>query len=115
MSSSFAPSDRLIAGTLPCRWRWRHHRGARSVGRDAAPLIGFHQGRRLAARGPARARRPPGREALNEERVERRLAAILAADVAGYSRLMGVDEEGTLAALEAIRRDLLDLKIKEHR
>src|SRR5216110_1064655 len=51
----------------------------------------------------------------DEERVERRLAAILAADVAGYSRLMGVDEEGTLAALKAIRRDLLDLKIKEHR
>ena len=36
----------------------------------------------------------------------RRLAAILAADVVGYSRLMGVDEEGTLAALKAIRRDL---------
>jgi adenylate cyclase len=35
-----------------------------------------------------------------EARVERRLAAILAADVAGYSRLMGVDEEGTLAALK---------------
>jgi adenylate cyclase len=40
------------------------------------------------------------------ERVERRLAAILAADVAGYSRLMGTDEEGTLAALKAIRREL---------
>src|SRR5207253_1189202 len=52
---------------------------------------------------------------MSEERVERRLAAILAADVAGYSRLMGVDEEGTLAALKAIRRDLFDLKIKEHR
>jgi adenylate cyclase len=52
---------------------------------------------------------------MSEERVERRLAAILAADVAGYSRLMGADEEGTLAALKAIRRDLLDLKIKEHR
>jgi adenylate cyclase len=48
-------------------------------------------------------------------RVERRLAAILAADVAGYSRLMGADEEGTLAALKAIRRDLADPKIKEHR
>ena len=36
----------------------------------------------------------------------RRLAAIVAADVAGYSRLMGVDEEGTLAALKAIRREL---------
>src|SRR5712691_884585 len=52
---------------------------------------------------------------MSEERVERRLAAILAADVAGYSRLMGVDKEGTLAALKAIRRELLDLKIKEHR
>jgi TolB-like protein/class 3 adenylate cyclase len=49
------------------------------------------------------------------ERVERRLAAILAADVAGYSRLMGEDEEGTLAALKAIRRELADPKIKEHR
>ena len=52
---------------------------------------------------------------MSEERVERRLAAILAADVTGYSRLMGVDEEGTLAALKAIRRDVFDLKIKEHR
>jgi TolB-like protein/class 3 adenylate cyclase/Tfp pilus assembly protein PilF len=45
----------------------------------------------------------------------RRLAAILAADVAGYSRLMGEDEEGTLAALKAIRREVADPKIKEHR
>jgi TolB-like protein/class 3 adenylate cyclase len=45
----------------------------------------------------------------------RRLAAILAADVAGYSRLMGADEEGTLAALKAIRRELSDPKVKEHR
>jgi len=45
----------------------------------------------------------------------RRLAAILAADVAGYSRLMGADEEGTLEALKAIRRDLADPKIEEHR
>src|SRR5262252_4968038 len=44
----------------------------------------------------------------------RRLAAILAADVAGYSRLMGEDEEGTLAALKAIRRELADPKVKEH-
>src|SRR6266566_5058653 len=51
---------------------------------------------------------------MSEERVERRLAAILAADVAGYSRLMGADEEGTLAALQAIRRELSDLKIEEH-
>jgi len=48
-------------------------------------------------------------------RVERRLAAILAADVAGYSRLMGADEEGTLAALKAYRREVIDLKLTEHR
>ena len=49
------------------------------------------------------------------ERVERKLAAILAADVAGYSRLMGVDEAGTLAQLKAHRRELIDPKIAEHR
>ena len=48
-------------------------------------------------------------------RVERRLAAILAADVAGYSRLMEADEEGTLAALRAVRREVSDRKIAEHR
>jgi adenylate cyclase len=52
---------------------------------------------------------------MAKARVERRLAAILAADVAGYSRLMGVDEEGTLAALKACRRELIDPKIAEHR
>src|SRR3984957_3666199 len=56
-----------------------------------------------------------GSTALATERVERRLAAILAADVAGYSRLMGVDEEGTLSRLKALRRELADPKIKEHR
>ena len=54
-------------------------------------------------------------ERAGQARVERRLAAILAADVAGYSRLMGADEEGTLAALKAIRRELADPKVKEHR
>jgi adenylate cyclase len=49
------------------------------------------------------------------EHVERRLAAILAADVAGYSRLMGADEEGTLARLKAHRRELIDPMIAEHR
>ncbi len=48
-------------------------------------------------------------------RIKRRLAAILAADVAGYSRLMGADEEGTLAELKAHRRALVDPKITEHR
>src|SRR5271169_1072111 len=45
----------------------------------------------------------------------RRLAAILAADVAGYSRLMGADEEGTHERLTAHRRELIDPKITEHR
>ena len=52
---------------------------------------------------------------MAEARVERRLAAVLAADVAGYGRLMGVDEEGTLAALKVCRRELIDPKIAEHR
>ena len=51
---------------------------------------------------------------MGVERVERRLAAIVAVDVAGYSRLMGRDEEGTLAELRAIRRDLSDPQIKEY-
>jgi TolB-like protein/class 3 adenylate cyclase len=53
-------------------------------------------------------------EPVGPARVERRLAAILAADVAGYSRLMGVDEEGTLERLKALRRELVDPKIAEH-
>ena len=44
----------------------------------------------------------------------RRLAAILAADVAGYSRLMGQDEEGTLKRLKSLRQHLIDPKIREH-
>jgi adenylate cyclase len=52
---------------------------------------------------------------LSGERIERRLAAILAADVAGYARLIGEDEEGTLAALRAVRREVIDPKIAEHR
>lgn len=46
--------------------------------------------------------------------MERRLAAILAADVVGYSRLMGVNEAGTLATLKAHRKELLDVKVAEH-
>ena len=50
---------------------------------------------------------------MAEERVERRLAAVLAADVAGYSRLMGHDEEGTLATLKLLRHSVFDLKVAE--
>jgi TolB-like protein len=56
-----------------------------------------------------------GREIMAEERVQRRLAAILAADVVGYSRLMDADEAGTLARLKAIRADVLDPKIEAFR
>jgi TolB-like protein/class 3 adenylate cyclase/tetratricopeptide (TPR) repeat protein len=52
---------------------------------------------------------------LTGERVERRLAAVLAADVAGYSRLMGRDEEGTLANLKSLRKTLVDPAIAAYR
>jgi len=52
---------------------------------------------------------------LTDDRVERRLAAILAADVAGYSRLMGTDEEGVLARLKTVRKSLIDPVISAHR
>jgi adenylate cyclase len=52
---------------------------------------------------------------MAEERVERRLAAILCADVVGYSRLMGADEEKTLAVLKGHRRELIDPLIDQHR
>src|SRR6187455_2897977 len=52
---------------------------------------------------------------VSAERVERRLAAVLAADVAGYSRLMAADEVGTLDALRTLRRELVDPAIAEHK
>jgi adenylate cyclase len=52
---------------------------------------------------------------LTDNRVERRLAAILAADVAGYSRLMGADEEGVLARLKAARKSVVDPVVATHR
>jgi adenylate cyclase len=51
---------------------------------------------------------------VSNERVERRLAAILAADIADYGRLMGIDEEDTLRALKDHRRGLVDPSITEH-
>ena len=50
----------------------------------------------------------------NENRVDRRLAAIMAGDVAGYSRLMGTNEESTPRQLKAHRRELVDPKITEY-
>jgi len=52
---------------------------------------------------------------LSTERVERRLAAIFAADVAGYSRLIGNDEAGTVARLRALRRELIDPEIAKYK
>jgi adenylate cyclase len=60
-----------------------------------------------------------GEDAITEEvvtaQVERRLAAVLAADVVAYSRLMGADEEGTLARLKSLRHELIDPSINQHR
>ena len=52
---------------------------------------------------------------MASEEIERRLVAILMADVAGYSRLIGMDDEGTLAQLNAHHVELIEPKIKEHR
>jgi adenylate cyclase len=65
----------------------------------------------MHTRNPVLGYSPVNSEAAN---VERRLTAILAADVVGYSRLMGEDEAATLSALKAHRAELLDLKITEH-
>src|ERR1700675_1632778 len=52
---------------------------------------------------------------MPDDRVDRRLAAIFAGDIAGYSRLMSVDEEGTLRQLKTHRKELIDPKITENR
>jgi adenylate cyclase len=51
---------------------------------------------------------------VTEERVQRRLTAILAADVVGYSRLMGADESGTLAALRVRRKEVFEPLVAGH-
>jgi len=93
-------------------------------------LAGFHRRAPLttksAARSPQIAHRSRAAQSLDrilpgpasqmsEERVERRLPAIPAGDIADYSRLMGVDEEGTLDRIKVLRRELVDPKVKEHR
>ena len=83
----------------------RHHPSGRAE-RSAFPQP---RGPRALPVGPAAG---GGRDDMTQTR---RLAAILAADVAGYSRLIGADEEGTLDRLKAIRAELIDPKIAEHR
>jgi class 3 adenylate cyclase len=56
-----------------------------------------------------------GEAILSAEAVSRRLVAIIAADVAGYSRLMEAEEEGTLARLRSLRHDLIDPKVTLHK
>ncbi len=56
----------------------------------------------------------PGEQMVNSQRVHRRLAAILAADVVGFSALMEQDEEGTLARVKQLRRDLIEPRVQEH-
>src|SRR6476646_7002725 len=76
-------------------------------------LVGRQHGE---TRSPLRVTRRAGAllKTMAEARIERRLAAILAADVAGYSRLMGADEVGTLAALKAYRGEVVDPAIAQH-
>jgi adenylate cyclase len=78
---------------------------------DAAPSVVDFSKRRITL-----SRISPGKAlpAMAEERVNRKLAAILAADVVGYSRLMGVDEEGTLAALKQHRQVVFDPAVAAH-
>src|SRR6266498_646360 len=93
----------------------------RTLKRTASPKVGCRPARSLTGSTQLvgscyHSVLPTGAPLLSTvERVERRLTAILAADVAGYSRLMGSDEEGTLAQLKAHRRAVVDPKIAEHR
>jgi class 3 adenylate cyclase len=93
--------------------------------RRQAPSLPFSAVARIAIRSPP----PPGSDEMVPNQCpafaavstrsrcsrQRRLAAVLAADVAGYSRLMGADEEGTLARLKAFRRALIDPAIATYR
>src|SRR5262249_47476527 len=83
------------------------------IGRPDIRLDGLPDGAPIESRAPALSESCPARMA--EERTQRRLAAILAADVVGYSRLIGTDEAGTLAALRARRKEVLEpLVAKNH-
>src|SRR5215510_1941886 len=89
--------DRALACARPTHDDLEHESSLRRPDAQAGP--------RTVPRRPAQ-----GRPA----RMTRKLAAIVAADVVGYSRLMGADEAGTLAALKAHRRELVDPKIAAH-
>jgi class 3 adenylate cyclase len=99
-----------IATGLPCLMS----RSARLGAVDRLPSEAHTKGRPVVGRLEFSTRRSR-EEALSGERVERRLAAILAADVVAYSRLMGQDEAGTLARLRTHRRELINPEITEHK
>src|SRR4029453_602016 len=79
----------------------------RNWGCDGLPIDGSIQSVWSYSRSPS--------QPMAEDRVQRRLAAILAADVVGYSQLMGEDEAGTLAALKARRKHVLEPLVNRHR
>src|SRR5205823_3083840 len=99
-------------GTAPAPRRARRPGGYWRAGSYASDLLGSRAGCSINA--AAYDCRNGEANAMAEERVERRLAAILAADVAGYSRLIGQDEEGTLSALRELRRELVEPCVAEH-
>jgi hypothetical protein len=82
--------------------------------RKVCPLM-TQSGHCCPRRYPLQSRRLLRGVYMSEVRVDRRLAAIFAGDIAGYSRLMGTDEEGTLRQLKVHRKELVDPKITEHR
>src|SRR4029078_6059966 len=114
------PSDRTAEGTCPlaAAWGWSQEKRHALVADYAEPggTENHHWPRTahhaLMSGGWISQSRG---NSLMGKRVERRLAAVLAADVAGYSRLMGADEEGTLNRLKAVRRALVDPTIAKHR
>jgi adenylate cyclase len=84
----------VLAGSASFAMQWAAHKAARRL----------RQTRALSAQ-----------ELRSHARVERRLAAILLADVVGYSKLMNADEEGTHAGFLSCRRDVMEPKVREHR
>src|SRR5262249_52832809 len=114
------------AGSLPRQDRGPDSRGAsRAAVGEHIEVIVIPLARRTAGRGALEdqrhvralaARNPRGVDGcLASERIERRLTAILAADIAGYSRLVEVDEEGTLSQWKALWGTVIEPKIKQHR
>ena len=105
MFCGFAGSHRRPAAT----WKAVIRFGLRSAPKWCSHQAEFHY--ILSRRSPCET----GTGEMSEGRVERRLAAILAVDVAGYSRLMGADEEGTHERLKAHFAELVHPKVAEHR